>query len=127
MYCPLAGDRHLDDALVALPVEVDLAVGLLPRQEGPAAITDHLQVVGPVVQGQDPVAVSPDEADQFDTADDRLVVAGPVAMPWFDRLGVVLVESGVVEYEDAVSLFDERLDLAAEDLGSGTSGISSRV
>ena len=76
-------------------------------------------VVDPVVQRQDAVAVGPDQADQVDAPDHRLVLARPVAMDRLDLLGVELVERGVVEDQDAVVLLDQRLDLAVEGLGVG--------
>ena len=59
------------------------------------------------------------QADQVDAPDDRLVLAGPVAVDQVDRLGVELVEGRVVEDEDAVALVDQGLGLAVEGLRVG--------
>jgi hypothetical protein len=76
-------------------------------------------VVEPVVAGDDPVAIGPDQGDQVDAPDDPLVLTRPVAADQVDLLGVVLVQSRVVEDEQAPLAVDHRAGLVPERGGVG--------
>ena len=76
-------------------------------------------VVEPIIAWGLAVAIGPDQRDQIDPPDDRLVLARPVAADQFDLRGIGLVQGRVIQDQDTALAVDQRSSLLPQGLRVG--------
>lgn len=76
-------------------------------------------IIDAIVQRHDPITIGPDHRDEIYTHNDTFVLAGPMPVDWHDLLGVKLVESRIIQNQNALVLVDQWLDLSIERFGVG--------